>query len=105
MSPSRRARPPFRSPRRSGHLIQRPVASLWGRQATALGGTRTALYAVGVVDDHVHLAVLWRILGDLVHPSRTHPAPGFGGLPGHAFADADVVGGIVAGGVAGDEHR
>src|SRR4051794_32349632 len=62
--------------RRSGDLIQRPVAALGRRQTPALGGDRTALHAVGVVDDHVDRPLLGGVLGDLIDPRRAHPAPG-----------------------------
>src|SRR2546423_8147357 len=104
-----RARTPgarlLRYRRGSGDLVERPVAALGGRQPTALGGDRSALHAVGVVDDHVDLAVLGSVLGDLVHTGRAHPAPRLGDLARHTFAHANVVGRVVAGRVAGDEHR
>src|SRR5438105_12330792 len=81
---------------RSGHLIERAVAALGRRQPAALRRDRSALDAVGVVDDHVHLAVLGRILWNLVYARRTHPAPRLGDLPRNVLLDADVVGSVVA---------
>src|SRR5262249_58925183 len=60
-------------PPRSEDLIQGPVASLRRRQSPALGGDRAALHAVGVVDDHVHLAGLGRVVRDLIPARRAHP--------------------------------
>src|SRR5438128_419597 len=48
---------------------------------------------------------LERVLGNLINAGRTHPAPGFGDLTRNALLHADVVGRVVAGGVAADEHR
>src|SRR3954453_20095155 len=85
--------------------VERAVAALGGRQATALAGDRAALDAVGVVDDHVDVAGLGRVVGDLVDAGGAHPAPGLRDLARNVLLDADVVGGVVAGGVAGDEDR
>src|SRR5438128_4024839 len=89
----------------SQDLVKRAAAALRRRKAPALGGDRPALDAVCVVDDHIHLAVLRRVLGNLINAGRTHPAPGFGDLTWNAILHADVVGRVVAGGVAADEHR
>src|SRR4051794_882628 len=86
----------------SGDLVQGPVAALGRRQAPALGRDRPTLHAVGVVDDHVDVALLGRIVGDLVDPRRAHPAPRLGERPRHVLLHADVVGRVVARRVARD---
>src|SRR5262249_54752921 len=89
----------------SGHLVERTVAALGRGQPPALGGDRAALHTVRVVDDHVYVAVLGGVLGDLIHPGGAHPAPRFGDLPRHVFLNPDVVWRVVACRVAGDEYR
>src|SRR5215218_1667976 len=84
-------------------LVQRTIPTLWCGEAPALGRDRAALHAVGVVDDHVDVARLGRVVGDLVHAGRAHPLPGLGDLARHVLLDPDVVRGVVARGVAGDE--
>src|ERR1700683_5656225 len=92
----------------SGDLVERAVSPLGGRQASALGGDGSALHAVCVVDNPVHVAGFvptLPVLGDLIDSGGAHPAPGLGDLAWHMLAHADVVWRVVAGGVAGDEHR
>src|SRR6185295_18142171 len=88
-----------------GLLIKRAVAALGQRQPAALGGNRAALDAVGGGDVDVYLggAVFELVLGDLVDLGRAHRDPGLGYLARDLGLDADVVGGVVAGGVAGEE--
>ena len=50
-------------------------------------------------------AVFQLVLGDLVDLGRAHRDPGLGDLAGNVSLDADVVRGVVAGGVAGEEDR
>src|SRR5205823_10414234 len=88
----------------SQELVKGAVAALRRRQAPALGCDCPALDAIGVVDDHINLTVLGRVLGNLVRAGGTHPAPGFGDLTRDALLHADVVGSVVAGCVAADEH-
>ncbi len=93
----------------SADRVQRSVAALGNGQAPAFGCDGAALDAVCVVDDHVdeagfapaHLPGI-RILWDLVDAGRAHPFPGFGDLARDVGLDADVVGGVVTGRVAGD---
>src|SRR6202011_3219419 len=97
--------PPLgRSAELSEDLVERPVAALRGRQPTALGGDRATLNAVGVVDDHVHVAVLGSVVGNLIDARGAHPAPRFGDLARHALLYANVIRRVVAGRVAADEH-
>src|SRR4051812_24929466 len=91
--------------RRSGDLVQRAVAALGRRQPATLRRDRPTLHAVGVVDDHVDVAGLRRVLRDLVDPGGTHPTPRLRDLARDVLLDADVVGRVVARGVAGDEDR
>src|SRR5580704_5869352 len=91
----------------SGDLVQGPVAALWGGETAALGRDRTALHTVGVVDDHVDVAGFvptLPVLGYLVHARGAHPAPCFGNLARNVLLHTDVVGRVVARGIAGDEH-
>src|SRR4051794_14971332 len=88
-----------------GQPVQRAVAALGRRQAPALRRDRPALHAVGVVDDDVDLALLGRILGDLVDGGGTHPDPRLGDLARHLLLYADVVRRVVARRVAGDVDR
>src|ERR1041384_2092897 len=80
-----------------GVLVQRAVAALGRRETAALGGDRSALDAVRVVDDHVDVALLGRVVGDLVHAGRAHPLPGLRHLAGDVGLDPDVVRRVVAG--------
>src|SRR4051794_40248987 len=66
-----------------GLRVERPVAALGRREAPALRGDRTALDAVGVVHGQVHVAVLGRVVRDLVDPGGTHPRPRLGDLAGN----------------------
>src|SRR5947209_15353152 len=94
----------LRAPRGvSGDLVQGPVAALGRGEPPALGRDRPALHAVGVVDDHVDVALLGRVVGDLVDARGAHPPPRLGQRPRDVLAHSDVVGRIVAGGVARDE--
>src|SRR3954451_19425310 len=90
---------------RSGHLVERAVAALGRGEPPALGSDRPTLHAVGVVDDHVDVALFGRVLGYLVDAGRAHPLPHLGQLTRHVLLDPDVVRGVVAGLVARDEHR
>src|SRR3954453_3159487 len=82
--------------------VQRAVAALGRRQATALGGDRTALDAVRVIDDDVDGPVFGRVLGDLVDARGAHPAPCLRQLARNALLYPDVVRGVVARRVAAD---
>src|SRR4051794_8517393 len=84
-------------------LVDRPVASPPGRPAAALRGDRSALDAVGGVDDEFDHAVLGGVVGDLVDAGGAHPRPALGDLARDALGDADVRWRVVAGGVAGQE--
>src|SRR3954471_24701171 len=84
-------------------LVHRPVATLGGRQAPALGGDRAALHAVGGVDDQVDHALLRRVLGDLVDARGAHPRPALAHLAWHPLLDADVRRRVVARRVAGEK--
>src|SRR3954471_4824435 len=87
----------------SGDLVQRAVAALGRREPPALCRDRPALDAVRVVDDHVDVPVLGRVLGDLVDAGRAHPPPRLGERARDAPLDADVVRRVVARRVARDE--
>src|SRR4051794_22758371 len=84
-------------------LVHRPVATLGRRQTTALGGDRTALDAVGGVDDQVDHPLLRRVLGDLVDAGGAHPGPALADLTRHPLLDPDVRGRVVARRVAGQK--
>jgi hypothetical protein len=57
------------------------------------------------VDVDLGGAVLELLVGDLVDLRRAHRDPGLGDLARHLGLDADVVGRVVAGRVAGEEDR
>ena len=83
----------------------RPVATLGWGESSAFCRDGAALDAVGVVDGDIDRALGGSAVGNLINRRWAHPAPGLGQFARHAPLNPDVVGRIIAGGVAGDEYR